>query len=237
MRILNAMSGTINIPMDNESIIVLPGKVCDKALTATQDLVQKVMSIGNNDQIGLIIEGPYDLQIVERVPGASEYCFSTVEQATKKLIDPDKDYNEIIVKDVETMKLRATIADLEKNLKKKTKELEKAKADYQEELNKRTSELESVKIINAKEEEINSLKTRLSIIDNQSKETRDSLAELEKENTEYKKTIGDNDQLIKSLTAKNSKLTEDNKRLKESLEKLIAEVEKSKSEPKSEEGK
>lgn len=228
MRILNATSGTVNIPLGSGSIIILPGQVCKEALVASQDLVSKVVSLGTSEQFGIISEGPFDTQMIERVPGAYEYCYSSVEQAIAKLIDPEKDYSASVAKDVESMKFRSTISDLEKTLKKKNKEIEKLKSDYQEELQKRTSELESVKIINVKEEEINSLRTRITLLDNQSKEAKESLLSLEKENTEYKKTIGDNDQLIKNLTSKNSKLLEENKKLKESLEKLISDIEKSK---------
>lgn len=228
MRILNATSGTVNIPMGESSIVILPGKVNKEALVASQDLIQKVISLGTAEQFGIISEGSFDTQMIERVPGAYEYCYANVDQAIAKLIDPDKDYNAMVESDVTSMKYKATIANLEKDLKKKTREIEKLKADYAEELQKRTSDIESVKIINTKEEEINSLKTKITLLENQSQETRNSLVSMEKENVDFRKTIGDNDQLIKNLTAKNNKLTEDNKKLKESLEKLIAEVEKNK---------
>lgn len=236
MKILNATLGKAIIPIPNSRdlpIIIGPGEVSSSYLASDQ-LIRAVLSAGSETEFAIILEGGWEVDLSKTISGGIPYYYTSEDEARKRLIDPNIDYNPSKESDVVRMRFEKVLKEKEAELDEKINEIKSLKREL-EESKKSFNDMDSVRTINEKESKINDLKSKVSILENQMEDLKNDMMLKEKENAEYRQKTGDNDQVIKNLTTIASgkdeeikKLKKQNKDASKQLEELSAKTEQMK---------
>ena len=214
MKILNATLGKAIIPIPNSKelpIIIGPGEISQSYLASDQ-LIRAVISAGSENEFAIILEGGWEVDLSKTISGGIPYYYTSEEEA-KKLIDPNIDYKPSKESDVVRMRYEKILKEKEKEIDEKVNEIKSLKKDL-EDSKKSFNDMDSVRIINEKESKINDLNSKVSILENQMEDLKNDMMLKEKENIEYRKKQGENDQIIKNLTSIASGKDEEIKKLK-----------------------
>lgn len=209
MFILNATKEVKSIMSDNGVIVsVGPGEV-SQLIIASKNQIRAAMNLGSPKEVGIILDGSYDLALAKDISGAQPYLYTDIEEAKAKLIDPSIDYKAKLAGTLEINVLRGQLESKELDLKAKDAmiatlqaNIDKLKAeDVKIELENKVRELEG------RFHEAESDKLRLN---SQLKDTQEQLRLINDTVSGLRKEVGDKDQELVSI----------NKLLQEKVEKL-----------------
>lgn len=241
MIIINATKIVKTILTSNGDIMTIEPGGKSELTVASGYLIRAAMKLGDPNEIGIVIDGSYEMQIASQITGSAPYLYTDINEAMHKLIDPNVDYtakldnsknvlqlqDELAGRNAEIKKLQAEIGELNSRLT--LAEASDLKADLEKQV--RTLETEV--------KDLTSDKLRLQ---KQLEESQDQVSKNTETLNQIRQQVGEKDQLIsqlnsqiKDLTSKveanksdesvvshNEELTEENANLKASIAKWEA---------------
>lgn len=208
MFILNATKFSKSLMTENGTIIsVAPGEV-SQLMIASRNMVIAAMKLGNPQEIGIILNGSYEMDLVKQITGAVPYLYTDIAEAKSKLIDPSIDYkghlesnkaNLVLEDKVKTLTeenslLKNQISNLENELK-----LANA-SDLKLELENRVGELEKVNKDLLVDK--NRISDQLTQANDLIKTQSESLNNLRKENGDRMQEMASQSDMINKLSEK-----------------------------------
>jgi chromosome segregation ATPase len=222
MIIINATKIVKTILTSNGDIMTIEPGGKSELTVASGYLIRAAMKLGDPNEIGIVIDGSYEMQIASQITGSAPYLYTDINEAMHKLIDPNVDYtakldnsknvlqlqDELAGKNAEIKKLQAEIGELNSRLT--LAEASDLKADLEKQV--RTLETEV--------KDLTSDKLRLQ---KQLEESQDQVAKNTETLNQIRQQVGEKDQLISQLNAQIKDLTskvENNK-----SDEIVAELE------------
>lgn len=206
MIIINATKIVKTILTSNGDIMTIEPGGKSELTVASGYLIRAAMKLGDPNEIGIVIDGSYEMQIASQITGSAPYLYTDINEAMHKLIDPNVDYtakldnsknvlqlqDELAGKNAEIKKLQAEIGELNSRLT--LAEASDLKADLEKQV--RTLETEV--------KDLTSDKLRLQ---KQLEESQDQVAKNTETLNQIRQQVGEKDQLISQLNAQIKDLT------------------------------
>jgi hypothetical protein len=151
MKIVNGTMSVISLMTDNRELIsIKPGEVSGLFI-ATKQIIFAAMSSGPKEMIGFVINGSYESDLINQIPGAIQYAYYTEEEAVSKLIDKNKSYKpkRALASDsalLEIQKKDDEINSLKEELRASNVKLDELKTSCEKTINEKTAEVETAGI-------------------------------------------------------------------------------------------
>lgn len=219
MIIVNATKVVKTIMTDKGSLVsIMPGE-CSTLMIASRNLIITAMNLGTPSEIGIVINGSYEMDIAKNITGSVPYLYTDIEDAKAKLLDPSIDYKSKL----ETVKISA---EVEETINKKDEEIKSLKNIISEkdrmianlEADTRSDELEAeVTKLTKENKDLISDKTRLA---SQVKELQDQITN---QNDTLNNLRSENGTLVQEAAGQSDLINKLNIRIKE-LENVGAQV-------------
>jgi len=200
MIIINGTKISKSILASNGDIINIPPGGQSQLTIASSYLIRAAMKLGDPTEIGIVINGSYEMQVASSITGSAPYLYTDLNEALSKLIDPNTDYtakmdnsknihvyqDELKGKDETIKMLNSEIADLKSKLS--IAEASDLKSDLERQ----------IKTLESENKTLLSEKLRY---ESQYKESLTQIEELTKTINGFRKQEGERDQQITELNA------------------------------------
>lgn len=208
MLILNASKFTKSIMTDRGDLIqIKPGEMSN-LMVASRNLICAAMSAGDPDEVGIILDGSYELEIARKISGAAPYIYTDIDEAKSKLIDPSIDYKANINAKKVDIELQSKVDELTKKLELAIKESEQKDAVIKR-LSAEDLKIELQDKVSVLESELRKTNSNKVIVDGQLKEAQDQISNLTKSLNEVRSELGAKSQELTAALSLNDKLSID----------------------------
>ena len=91
MRIYNAKSAQIVMPLSNGTRLVIPGHSISGEFMPNSTVISVFMSSYKPSEVAFVISGPYEISMLSNFAGSGEYVVSSLEEAVARFapkVDP-----------------------------------------------------------------------------------------------------------------------------------------------------
>lgn len=213
MQILNATQSVKCVMTDRGDLISIPPGELSPMVIASRNLVISAIQLGSPSQIGIVVSGSYETEIISKITGAVPYIYGSIEEAKAKLIDPTINYAPVVTESINTTKLQLMIDERDvqiRGLEDEIVELNSKIATL--ESNDRIGELEGdIQKFRSEITELNADKVRLQGMNTELNEQINSLTQnLNSVRSELGKRTQEQaaqSEMINKLTEQNNELT------------------------------
>lgn len=232
MQILNATTQVKSVMTDRGDFITInPGEI-SRMIIASRNIVLGTMKLGTPQEIGIIVSGSYEFDIVSSITGSTPYVYSDLQEAKSKLLDPSIDYkanlntsrinhaNEemIKMKDDEINSLKSKIKDLES----KIDNAKKSSEDELVESQRKYKDLEG-KFVEVQKER-DRIKSQLNESQDQISNLNENLNNVRKESMSNKEYYTKSQEMVDNVTSQLKAMTDDRDAAKANAENLQKEL-------------
>jgi len=169
-------------------------------------LVRAAMKLGDPSEIGIVINGSYEMNVASQITGSAPYLYTDLQEALSKLIDPNIDYtarldnsknvlqlkDELEGKNAEIKKLQAEIGELNSRLT--LAEAADLKADLEKQV--RTLEVDNKNLTGDKMR-----------LEKQLSESQDQVTKQNETLNQLRQVVGEKDQVLSQLNNQVKDLT------------------------------
>ena len=220
MKVVNGKMSVIALMADNRKLIcVEPGKVSELFI-ATKQLVMAAMSAGTKNEIGIVINGTYESDIVNQIPGAVQYIYCSEEEAMNKIIDKNKSYKpkKTMASDTAILEIRKRddqIATMTEDYMRAKLSYDELKSSCEKIISEKTAEVETAGVKYTQLE----MSTKSMVAD--IKVEKESNANLRNEINELKKQLDDTKNFEVKDTLEYKELEDKYNNLKDEGQKLL----------------
>ena len=83
MKLFNATNSLLDLPWSGQRLSIAP-KSFSQDFMGTPDFIQLITSTYNNEEIAIVVAGPYELSMCASVPVAVNYVVQSVDEAVQR---------------------------------------------------------------------------------------------------------------------------------------------------------
>lgn len=206
MIIINATKTVKTILTARGDVMTIQPGGQSEMTVASSYLVRAAMKLGDPSEIGIVINGSYEMQVASQITGSAPYLYTDLQEALSKLIDPSIDYTAKLDNSKNVLQLQDELAGKNKRIKDLESEIGELNsrltlaeaADLKADLEKQVRTLET------ENKNVTSDKLRL---EKQLSESQDQVTKQNDALNQLRQQVGEKDQILSQLNAQIKDLT------------------------------